>query len=188
VKALTLSPIVRRARRWLSASLVLGAAVMLSAPAAYSFPWDIDMYRGQAVQPLSRAPRVMPEDTLPTHGMPAMSLEMMTVKLKNPLQPSPENIAHGKVLFDNLCAACHGDDGRGDGPVAKAGLLKHVPKNLVTGTAKDLPDGYIYAAIRNGILLMPAYKDAMSSDERWEVVMYVRELEKAAEQKKTAQK
>ena len=76
----------------------------------------------------------------------------------------------------------------GDGPVAKVGLLKHVPKNLVTGTSKDLPDGYIYAAIRDGILLMPAYGDAMSTNERWDVVMYVRSLQKAAEQKKTAQK
>jgi mono/diheme cytochrome c family protein len=188
VKASTSSSIVRRARRWVSASLALGAAVMLSAPAAYSFPWSIDMYRGAAIQPMSRAPRVMPEDTLPLHGIPPMSLEMMTVRLKNPLQPTPQNLAHGQELYDNLCAACHGTDGRGDGPVAKAGLLKHPPKNLVTGTAKDLPDGYIYAAIRNGILLMPAYADAMSSDERWDVVMYVRSMEKAAEQKKTAQK
>jgi mono/diheme cytochrome c family protein len=179
---------VRRARRWLSASVALGAVLMLSAPAAYSFPWDIDMFRGPAVQPMSRAPRVMPKDTLPLHGIPPMSLEMMTVKLKNPLQPTPENLARGKELYGNMCAPCHGADGRGDGPVAKVGLLKHVPKNLVTGTAKDLPDGYIYAAIRNGILLMPAYADAMSSDERWDVVMYVRELEKAAEQKKTVQK
>jgi mono/diheme cytochrome c family protein len=175
-------------RLWAGASLALGAALMLSAPAAYSFPWSIDMYRGAAVQPMSRAPRVMPEDTLPTHGLPPMSLEAMTVKMKNPLQPTPENLAHGKELFSNLCAPCHGEDGRGDGPVAKAGILQHPPKNLVTGTSKDLPDGYIYAAIRNGILLMPAYADAMSSNERWDVVMYVRQLEKTAEQKKTAQK
>jgi mono/diheme cytochrome c family protein len=168
--------------------LALGAVVMLSAPAAYCFPWDIDMYRGVPIQPMSRAPRVMPKDTLPLHGTPAMSLEVMTIKLKNPLQPTPENVAHGKELYSNNCAPCHGEDGRGDGPVAKAGLLKHVPKNLVTGTSKDLPDGYIYAVIRNGILLMPAYADAMSSDERWDVVMYVRSLEKEAEQKKTAQK
>jgi cytochrome c len=162
--------------------------LMMSAPAAYSFPWDIDMYRGEAVQALSRAPRVMPTDTLPVHGEPPMSLEMMTVKLKNPLTPTAENLATGKELFLTDCAPCHGDDGMGDGPVAKVGLLKHVPKNLVTGTSKDLPDGYIYAAIRDGILLMPAYGDAMSTNERWDVVMYVRSLQKAAEQKKTAQK
>jgi mono/diheme cytochrome c family protein len=115
-----------------------------------------------------------------------MSTEQMTVKLKNPLPSTPENLAHGKDLFLTNCAPCHGESGAGNGPVAH--LLKDQPKNLVTGQSKDLPDGYIYGVIRNGIVLMPSYGDAMSSSERWQVVLYVRSLQQAAASDKTAQK
>lgn len=146
------------------------------------------MYRGPAVQPMSRAPRNMPEGTLPIDGLPPMTLEAMTIKMKNPLQPTPANLKHGEFLFNTTCAPCHGDNGKGDGPVWKSGILETQPKNLVEGSAKYLPDGYIYGAIRDGVLKMPAYGDAMSPDERWDVVMYVRQLEKKAAQNKTAQK
>jgi len=136
------------------------------------------MYRAAAVQPLSRAPRVMPDDTMPVNrGEPPMTLEAMTVKMKNPLTATPENLAHGKELFLNNCAPCHGASATGNGPVAH--LLHDPPKNLVSGTSKDLPDGYIYGVIRDGILLMPSYDDAMSAHERWDVVMYVRSLQQA---------
>jgi len=137
------------------------------------------MYRGAAVQSLSRAPRVMPSDTLPVQGgEPPMSLEQAAIKMHNPLQPTPENLAHGKEIFVNTCSPCHGETAVGDGPVAF--LLKHQPKNLVAGDSKDRPDGYIYGAIRDGVLLMPSYGDAMSASERWQVVLYVRSLQRAA--------
>ena len=34
-----------------------GVVLPFTPLAAWSFPWDVDMYRGPAVQPLSRAPR-----------------------------------------------------------------------------------------------------------------------------------
>lgn len=179
---------MRRARNAMRATAMVGVALVFSASAAWSFPWSIDMYRGAAVQPLSRAPRVMPDDTMPVNrGEPPMSLEQMTIKMQNPLKPTPENLAHGKALFNNNCAPCHGENALGDGPVAH--LLHDPPKNLVSGTSKDLPDGYIYGAIRDGILLMPSYDDAMSAHERWDVVMYVRSLQQAgAAAAKTAAK
>ena len=115
-----------------------------------------------------------------------MSTEQMTVRLKNTLPATPENLAHGKALFLTNCAPCHGESGGGNGPVAH--LLKDQPKNLVTGQSKDLPDGYIYGVIRNGILLMPSYADAMSSSERWQVVHVVRSLQQNAAQQQTAEK
>jgi len=164
--------------------------VVAGASAAWCFPWSIDMFRGPSIQPLEVAPRVMPEGTLPTDtGSPPQDLEQATVKAHNPLKPTAANIAHGKELFTNTCAPCHGASGHGDGPVAH---LLHAhgfdPKNLVTGVAKNLPDGYLYGYIRDGGIHMPAYADAMNSDERWDVVMYVRQLEAQADKSKTASK
>ncbi len=167
------------------------AFVVTGASAAWCFPWSIDMFRGPAIQPLEISPRVMPEGTLPTDsGSPPQDLEQATIKAHNPLKPTAQNIAHGKDLYDNTCMPCHGMSGHGDGPVAH---LLHAhgfdPKNLVTGVTKNLPDGYIYGYIRDGGIHMPSYADAMNSDERWDVVMYVRQLQsQAAGESKTASK
>jgi mono/diheme cytochrome c family protein len=166
------------------APLGIVGAILLSASPAHSFPWNIDMYRGAAVQPLSRAPRVMPTDALPVHGEPPMNREMATIKLKNPLTATRENLAHGKDLFNTNCAVCHGSNAVGDGPVVK--ILSRKPADLVHGVSKDLPDGYIYGTIRNGGIAMPSYDDAMSPTERWQVVLYVRSLQHAGTAKAKA--
>lgn len=153
------------------------------------------MYRGPAIQPLEVAPRVMPDGVLPVdgihydvhygqpkdlpgsneQGLPPMKLEAMTVKMHNPLKPTPDDLQHGANLFAANCSPCHGALGRGNGSVVH--LLAHKPADLLTGVSKNLPDGYIYGYIRNGGIWMPAYGDAMSSNERWQVVVYLRQLQ-----------
>jgi mono/diheme cytochrome c family protein len=115
-------------------------------------------------------------------GMPStaailpMKLELMTVREQNPLQPTSENLAHGRVLFETVCAPCHGRIGKGDGSVVH--LLAHKPANLLTGVSTNLPDGYVFGYIRNGGIWMPSYDDAMSVTERWQIVLFMRDLEK----------
>ena len=199
-----LADTVRKSRVVLKCSFMLRARVIVIAVAAsfagtgvskaYAFPWSTDMFQGAAVQPLEIAPRVMPSGTLPVpgihynihYGQPAgmptsaailpMKLELMTVRQQNPLQPTPENLAHGRVLFETVCAPCHGQFGRGDGSVVH--LLEHKPANLLTGVSTNLPDGYVFGYIRNGGIWMPSYDDAMSATERWQIVLYMRDLEK----------
>ncbi len=165
--------------RTLYAAALLALASFTFAPAAWSFPWDIDMYRGATVRPLTVAPRNMPDGTIPASGgeLP-MTRDEMAARERNPRAATLQNLEAGKNLFTTNCAPCHGDTGRGDGPVVH--LLKTKPKNLATGDSKDLPDGYIYGAIRDGGVAMPSYADAMSAHERWQVVVYVRSLQRAA--------
>ena len=179
-----------------AAGAIAAAAMMFaSAPATHAFPWSIDMFRGASIQPLDEPPRNMPDGVLPTDGIhynnhlgqpdglpgadeqavPQMKLEAMTVKMHNPLQPTPENLKHGEQLFLANCSPCHGAGGAGNGSVVH--LLLHKPANLMTGVSKNLPDGYIYGYIRNGGIWMPSYDDAMSSNERWQVVVYLRDLQ-----------
>ncbi len=182
------------------ARIAVGALAMATVfaarvPSAQAFPWSIDMFRGAAIQPLEVAPRVMPDGVLPVDGIhynnhpgqpdglpgadeqavPQMKLEAMTVKMHNPLQSTPENLKHGEQLFLATCSPCHGVGGAGNGTVVH--LLAHKPANLMTGVSKNLPDGYIYGYIRNGGIWMPSYDDAMSSTERWQVVVYLRDLQ-----------
>jgi mono/diheme cytochrome c family protein len=161
--------------------LMLAAALAIAAwPApAGCFPWSIDMYRGPEVQPFAESPRVTPADTIPVHGgEPPMTLEQATVQMHNPLQATPENLAKGKDQFNTYCAPCHGESGQGNGPVAH--LMTKPPDNLIAGTSKDLPDGYIYGAIRDGILTMPSYAQEVPPEQRWQVVMYLRSMQSAA--------
>ena len=178
-----------------AAALIATGGILSLAGTANAFPWSIDMYRGPAIQPLEVAPRVMPDGVLPVdgvhynlhygqpnnlpgaddQGLPPMKLEAMTIKMHNPLQPTPDNLQRGANLFAANCSPCHGSLGRGDGTVVH--LLAHKPADLLTGVSKNLPEGYIYGYIRNGGIWMPSYGDAMSSSERWQVVMYLRQLQ-----------
>ena len=162
-------------RNVVSAFLV-ASTIAVYASVASAFPWDIDMYRGATVRPLTEAPRVMPEGTMPSSGAePPATREQMTAREHNPLQPTPEDLATGKELYSTNCAPCHGESGHGDGPVAH--LLKTPPKDLINGVSKFLPEGYLYGTIRDGGIAMPSYADAMSIHERWQVVLFVRSLQ-----------
>ena len=135
------------------------------------------MYRGDAVQPLAVPPRVMPAGTLPVQsGEPPMSREEAARVRRNPLPPNPEHLQNGQRLFQNICATCHGSGGRGDGPVRQQTILP--PADLTGGMPTQRTDGYIYATIRNGSTVMPGYGDTTSAQERWELVLYVRALQR----------
>lgn len=167
---------MNRLRKAGAVGLVVGVAGLLLGPRpARAFPWSIDMFRGASVQPLAEAPRNQPPGTLPINGEPPMSRDVASRVLKNPLSPTPEVMAAGKRLWINDCTPCHGDGGRGDGTVRH--LLKQPAADLTAGEPTERSDGYIYATIRNGSYIMPAYGDAMSPQERWEVVLYVRSLQ-----------
>jgi mono/diheme cytochrome c family protein len=168
---------------WLA--IAVCAWLLIAAHIAGAFPWSIDMFRGQAVQPLSQAPRNMPSGTLSINGVPPMTREVASATLHNPLKPDADVLAAGKDLFETDCAVCHNTDGRGDGPVGF--LLRVPPADLTRGVALQRTDGYIYATIRNGSYVMPGYGDAMSSHERWEVVLYVRSLQQQAGAMRSAQ-
>lgn len=171
--------------RTIRVTALIAIAIALSPMSAICFPWSIDMYRGPEVQPYAEAPRVTPADTIPVHGgEPPMSLEQATIKMHNPLEPTPENLAKGKEQFTTYCAPCHGESGQGNGSVAH--ILAKPPKNLVSGTSKDLPDGYIYGTIRDGNLSMPSYAEEMPAEQRWQVIMYIRSMQSAAAKPKVA--
>jgi putative copper export protein/mono/diheme cytochrome c family protein len=91
---------------------------------------------------------------------------------------SAASIAHGQALFLRSCAACHGPEGEGNGPAA-AGL--HIePADLTQPHLQEHTDGDLFWFVTRGIddpeggLAMPGFADALSSDDRWTLVEYVR--------------
>jgi mono/diheme cytochrome c family protein len=47
----------------------------------------------------------------------------------NPIEGEPTSIERGQVLFNIHCSSCHGEDGRGGGPIGTS--LNPKPSNLV---------------------------------------------------------
>jgi mono/diheme cytochrome c family protein len=95
----------------------------------------------------------------------------------NPVPATPESLARGKVVYDRMCAICHGPLGN----PAEAPILPKLPPMvafpLANGGALARTDGYIYGMITVGRGIMPAYGHQIAHFDRWNVVNYVRQLQ-----------
>ena len=101
-------------------------------------------------------------------------------ELMNPFLPTQENFSRGKLVYERSCAACHGKDGDNNSSVIVArGLL--APAILVAPVVKNMPDGQIFHVTTfGGPQKMKGLGDLISRDDRWKVILYIRELQKAA--------
>lgn len=94
----------------------------------------------------------------------------------NPLASSPDVVAAGKSVYEERCEGCHGKSGNGDGPDA-ADLGIH-PAKFSEMRASDESDGAWFWKIQTGKKPMPKYGAKLSADKIWQVIRYVRTLEK----------
>lgn len=95
----------------------------------------------------------------------------------NPIPPTNDSIAEGAELYEKWCASCHGDQGRGDGPVAQT--LNPKPADLTIHAVIGVhSDGWLFNTITEGKpnTGMPAFEDFISEEERWHLVNFIRTL------------
>jgi len=101
-------------------------------------------------------------------------------EMKNPLKPTPENIAKGKAIYEGkgTCFTCHGNTGKGDGPAGAA--LDPTPRDFTNAEFhKVRTEGEMFWVIKNGSpgTGMISYNPAMINDEEtWQVILYERSL------------
>jgi mono/diheme cytochrome c family protein len=95
-------------------------------------------------------------------------------ELKNPFQPTEENLARGQQVYSNYCAVCHGATGNGDGPI----IPKYPnPPSYKTDQSKARADGELFHVITMGRVNMPSHAAQVSADDRWKVILYIRKLQ-----------
>jgi mono/diheme cytochrome c family protein len=96
---------------------------------------------------------------------------------------SPAAVDRGYAVFSNFCTPCHGASGQGNGPVAARGFPP--PPSLFAENAVRMRDGQMFHVLSFGQGNMAAYAAQISREDRWKVILYVRELQ-AAEARKAA--
>ncbi len=97
-------------------------------------------------------------------------------------QKAPEASEEGKRVYEKSCAHCHGIEGRGDGSAAENLLPR--PRDFTRGLYKirsteagQLPtDQDLFDILTEGMpgSSMPGWETALSANERWEVVAYIK--------------
>lgn len=77
----------------------------------------------------------------------------------------PPSAARGQEIYAENCAQCHGPDGTGEVP----GSRNFQDLDYIRG---ETPADF-YTAVTEGRGEMPSYRERLSSDERWDVVLFV---------------
>jgi len=182
---------------------MLALGVGLVSSAAFGLPWDVDMADSQAIKAFEQEMEALPPGVIsqdnaltPTDWTPVTgtgmayrtteegkALEPFTM-MNNKVQPlditEPHVLRVGEEMFDVYCTPCHGD-GQTLGAVAAPGRFPGVPVlSGSDGRLQDRTDAEIYLTVMNGWGLMPNFDWAVSNDEAWAIVGYVRTLNNGA--------
>ena len=98
---------------------------------------------------------------------------------------SPESIRRGSELFQSMnCWSCHGKDGRGHGPsemtLTDSKGYPITPFDFTSGTRFKCGETNqdMFRDLVTGLdgTPMPSFEAAMTADQRWDVVHYIRSL------------
>jgi mono/diheme cytochrome c family protein len=96
-----------------------------------------------------------------------------SLKDLNVSQPE-RDVLSGRVIYSTTCIRCHGVDGKG------VGQMKFTPPvaDLTSPTIQGKLDARLFKSVHDGKTntAMGAWREALSDDEIWDVLAYVRTL------------
>ena len=90
--------------------------------------------------------------------------------------PGDTPVERGRVVFEQRCVPCHGAQGRGDGYP----FLKPPPADLTAFAVRNKTDADLLITIRHGHpdTAMGSWRFTLTEKEVWDVLAYVRTLQK----------
>ena len=147
---------------------------MMESPALKSQEYDED-------SPNHAAMRVPPEGTQPRGFEPYAFADFEAAKSnKNPFDNnfSEDALKTGIKYYTIHCSICHGANGEGGEKSTVGEKMALKPPSLLSAKVKGLADGQIYHIITKGQGVMGPYASHIPQKYRWQVVQYVRHLEK----------
>lgn len=149
----------------------------------WSAPWLLALVWGCSGQMADQPARKSQQDPLPiaTESLPlvlprpwAVPASESVASAALPVGLTAAMLERGAGLYQDYCAFCHGQGGKGDGPVGE--VFAPRPADLTSARIRAYPDGLIYLRFTNGFSTMPAFYRRLDEEERWLVVAHVREL------------
>ena len=121
------------------------------------------------------------------HGPNAWPIPEPAKKVPNPVKSNPQVLAAARKTYAEMCVQCHGEKGKGDGSEAMMYAVK--PANFSDKHMLDeMSDGEIFYKMTEGRRPMPAFKNTLSEEQRWQLVHFVRTFAAAPRPAKPAAK
>jgi mono/diheme cytochrome c family protein len=140
--------------------------ILMAAPLLMAAIWMDDQ---QSYKPYKAPVLSPPAGAVPVTGKEIVSQES---ELRNPMTPTAASLSQGKALFEINCVICHGQTSAERGLVGKK--LVPPPPGLDHDMVRGLSDSTIFKAITFGFGRMPAFKDKLMPQERWDLVNFLR--------------
>lgn len=95
--------------------------------------------------------------------------------LKNPAPLNAATLADARQLYVSNCQKCHGVNGDGKVPPGATYFYSTKPTDFTNARRTDaMSDGEIFWKMTNGRKPMPAFKNRLSDEQRWELVNLIR--------------
>jgi hypothetical protein len=103
---------------------------------------------------------------------------VMELKIKEPFE-----VRNGRIVYNEHCAPCHGDTGKGNGNYYASGLEPR-PRNFTDlEFMNNVQDEYLVEVIKKGTAAFgkspfcPPWGDTLKEDEKvWNIISYLRTL------------
>jgi len=164
---------------------VVSVVCLLAVPGTgVTLPWDKDMVDQPSMKPQDSVVETN-QTSVPVGGKddyppPKDIIELVRARLEagktlvNPVPKSPESLARGREMYELHCLVCHGEQGRGNGPVGQKFVPQPMELNL--DYVQLQPDGQLFYTISHGSIAMPFYRQAVPAEDRWHLVNFIKEV------------
>lgn len=126
-------------------------------------------------------PKTTPHNSMKSEGAPDYNSENMKhgwsetkdIPDTHSYEANVDSIERGKLIYQHHCQQCHGEKGKGDGPLAETLDLK--PADL-TNLPKKLPKHYLMIRINKGKGSMPQWDHLLTGKQTWDLTQFVLSL------------
>ena len=164
---------------------VVSVVCLLAVPGTgVTLPWDKDIVDQPSMKPQDSVVETN-QTSVPVGGKddyppPKDIIELVRARLEagktlvNPVPKSPESLARGREMYELHCLVCHGEQGRGNGPVGQKFVPQPMELNL--DYVQLQPDGQLFYTISHGSIAMPFYRQAVPAEDRWHLVNFIKEV------------
>ena len=166
-------------RTWMKVMGGAGAAVTLAlvlvsllAYDVIKIPFPTNMADTVSIAHLQGPRLAAPVEAVPVQGPVFIAGQPAVAQVAS----SPSSIQRGQVLFGINCLMCHGEMGQGNGRLAT--YFNPKPADLTGEKVRAFADSDIYLVISLGRGQMPSLAENLSPDSRWDVINYVRSLQR----------